>query len=376
MPAAAAPAIIGAVPVRDEVRRLAGRGGDLTEVRSALDRVLRRAVGYDVAAISTIDPATKLWTSCYVSGVPADGARDRERILFDIEFRGDDVSSYAAIADAAVPVGRLHAATGGDISRAIRYAPLLEPFGIVDEMRVVLRARGACWGSITLYRAQPAAPFSSEDEALVASAVTEMADLMRLTLLRAALAAPQAIEGPPGLLLVGADGEVTVTSEAATSWLDAIDDRGRIPSAVRSVVAAAAAHGTARAALPARNGRWVVLHGSPVTGGEGTVSVIVEGARPAVLSEVIAGAYGFTAREREVTALASQGRSTKHIAATLGISPFTAQDHLKAIYAKAGVQSRGELVAAIFASHYEPRWDAGSTPGPYGWYLDEDRSAG
>ena len=367
---------MGAMRIREEVRRLGARGGDLTEVRGGLDGLLRRSVGYDVAAISTVDPATKLWTSCYVSGVPADGARDRERILFDIELRGDDVSSYASIADAPVPVGRLHAATGGDISRAVRYAPLLEPFGIVDEMRVVLRARGSCWGSLTLYRRHPAAPFSQEDEGVVASAVTEMADLMRLTLLRAALDAPQAVEGPPGLLLVGPDGEVAATSDAATSWLEAIDDRGRIPSVVRAVVAAATAHGTARAALPARNGRWVVLHGSPMSGERGSVSVIVEGARPAVLSEVIAGAYGFTPREREVTALAAQGRSTKHIATALGISPFTAQDHLKAVYAKAGVQSRGELVATIFASHYEPRWDAGSTPGPYGWYLDEDRAAG
>ena len=141
-------------------------------------------------------------------------------------------------------------------------------------------------------------------------------------------------------------------------------------------MAAAAVHGTARAALPARDGRWVVLHGSPVHGDQGAVSVIVEGARPALLSEVIAGAYGFTPREREVTALAAQGRSTKHIAAALGISPFTVQDHLKAVYLKAGVQSRGELVAAIFASHYVPRRDVGSVPGPYGWYLDDERAVG
>jgi DNA-binding CsgD family transcriptional regulator len=174
---------------------------------------------------------------------------------------------------------------------------------------------------------------------------------------------------------VAPDGTVSGASDAAGHWLDAIDDRARVPSAVRAVVAAATAHGTSRSALPARDGRWVVLHGATVSGVGADVSVIVEGARPAVLSEVITGAYGLTPREREVTALAAQGRSTKHIAAALGISPFTAQDHLKAIYAKAGVQSRGELVAAIFANHYEPRWEAGSTPGPYGWYLDEEASA-
>src|SRR3712207_2238117 len=103
------------VDLRAGVQRLAAKGGDLTSVRVELDRLLRAAVGYDVAAISTMDPATRLWTSCFVSGVPADAGRERERIIFDIEFHGDDVNSYAAIAEADVPVGRLHAATGGAI---------------------------------------------------------------------------------------------------------------------------------------------------------------------------------------------------------------------------------------------------------------------
>jgi len=82
-----------------------------------------------------------------------------------------------------------------------------------------------------------------------------------------------------------------------------------------------------------------------------------------------------TPREREVTAFAAQGRSTKQIASALGISPFTVQDHLKAVFAKVGVQSRAELVAALYVRHYEPRRTAGSTPGPYGWYLDDYQAA-
>ena len=94
-----------------------------------------------------------------------------------------------------------------------------------------------------------------------------------------------------------------------------------------------------------------------------------------MLSDVIAGAYGFTAREREITALAARGRTTKQMAVELGISPFTVQDHLKAVFAKTGVQSRGELVATIFVQHYEPRRQAAVTPSPYGWYLDDELPA-
>ena len=114
-----------------------------------------------------------------------------------------------------------------------------------------------------------------------------------------------------------------------------------------------------------------MVHASPLAGPEPGVGIIIEEARPIILSEVIAGAHGLTPREREITAFAAQGRSTKQIALALGISPFTVQDHLKAVFAKVGVQSRAELVATLYVQHYQPRREAGATPGPYGWYLDD-----
>jgi DNA-binding CsgD family transcriptional regulator len=358
--------------LRDAVHRLAAKGGDFTTVRRGLDDLLRAAVRHDLAAISTIDPSTTLWTSCFVSGVPLEGAREREQIIFDIEFHEDDVNAYREIAARDVPVARLHAATGGNLAAAKRFGPLLEPLGVSDEMRVMLCTDGMCWGSLTLYRTVPHPPFSETDERTVARAVTAMAHLFRLSLLRAALDAPGAIADPPGLVLVGPDGSVKAASAHAQAWLDAIDDRGRTPSALSALCSAVrSGDGLARSALPGRDGRWVVLHGSSVTDEEGTVAVIIEGARPAELAEVIAGAYRFTPREREVTSLVAQGRSTKQIASALGLSPFTVSDHLRSVFAKVGVQSRGELVAALYARHYEPQAERGVMPGPYGWYLDD-----
>ena len=55
-----------------------------------------------------------------------------------------------------------------------------------------------------------------------------------------------------------------------------------------------------------------------------------------------------TERERAVTWLVARGLATREIGAELHLSPWTVQDHLKAIFGKVGVRSRGELVARLY----------------------------
>ncbi|ABW16490.1 transcriptional regulator, LuxR family [Parafrankia sp. EAN1pec] len=50
----------------------------------------------------------------------------------------------------------------------------------------------------------------------------------------------------------------------------------------------------------------------------------------------------------------ARGLSNQEIAGELFLSPHTVRDHLKAVFAKVGVGSRGELVAKLFAEHYGP----------------------
>ena len=59
---------------------------------------------------------------------------------------------------------------------------------------------------------------------------------------------------------------------------------------------------------------------------------------------------GLTAREVEVLRLLSRGVPTRDIARTLSISPKTADNHIQAIYAKAGVTTRA--AATVFAMQH------------------------
>src|SRR5262249_56123215 len=104
--------------------------------------------------------ASVVWERCLSRGMPPGGEDEREKILYGIEYAGDDINSYTELANSGQLVGRLHHATGGDLSRARRWGLLLAQFGFTDEMRVMLTSRSMVWGSLTLYRRAPPPPLT------------------------------------------------------------------------------------------------------------------------------------------------------------------------------------------------------------------------
>lgn len=57
-----------------------------------------------------------------------------------------------------------------------------------------------------------------------------------------------------------------------------------------------------------------------------------------------------TRRQEQVLELLAQGLSVKEVAAKLGITYYTAQEHVAALYAALGVNTRGQLVALYYKS--------------------------
>jgi DNA-binding NarL/FixJ family response regulator len=132
---------------------------------------------------------------------------------------------------------------------------------------------------------------------------------------------------------------------------------------VRAVVAKAVSvdqgreRGPSSARLRAGSGRWLSVHASCLHGPDGTpglTALTIEPAKSAQIAPIIVEAYGLTTREQEITRAVARGLSNPEIAEELYLSPHTVRDHLKAVFAKVGVGSRGELVAKLFAEHYRP----------------------
>ena len=144
--------------------------------------------------------------------------------------------------------------------------------------------------------------------------------------------------------------------------MDELGGNGSAPPVVTAVAAQArtVAAGLpcdgriARARVRAGSGRWLLVRASVLADGPGAqVAVMIESAGPLVRRSR-SDAYRLTEREREVTRLVARGLPADAIAARLYLSPWTVQDHLKAIFEKVGVTTRGELVARVFFQQRAP----------------------
>lgn len=112
--------------------------------------------------------------------------------------------------------------------------------------------------------------------------------------------------------------------------------------------------------LRMKDRHWITLTASvlrrPGSAAElGPVALTMSRAVGWDIAPLLIEAYGLTPREQEVCEGAVRGLSNQEIAAGLCLSAHTVRDHLKAIFAKVSVTSRGELAALLFSEFYEPR---------------------
>jgi DNA-binding CsgD family transcriptional regulator len=111
-------------------------------------------------------------------------------------------------------------------------------------------------------------------------------------------------------------------------------------------------HGPARARIRSRTGRWLACHAACLRDRRGNITgtaLVIEPAGASETATLLARAHDLSAREQQISRLIAEGSGTAEIADRLGLSAHTVRDYIKAMFAKVGVSSRGELVAKLHA---------------------------
>ena len=371
--------------VRRDVEVVAHAGLDLdTFLAEAVDSVAR-AVPWVSACLATHDPGTHMLTSARKYGhLRGIDSHDHEWGL--VEYGTVEPTAFTELAVAEVPAAGVHLTTDGEVERSGRMSSFMVPhFGFGDEARMAFRDGGQAWGAMALFRGSDEAPFSEDEVAFLASLSGFFARGVRTGLLsRFAAVGPTLPATGPAVLIVGPDDQIVQTSlgaETRIADLCADEASGDPLTPIAALVGAARRYARGETTAPPRcriratSGMWLVLHASPLSAlGDrvGDVVVTIEEARPPEIVALVVAAFGLTQRERDVTQLVLQGVDTKEIAATLHVSTYTVQDHLKSVFDKADVRSRRELIARIYFDQYVPRM--GSELGPSGWFSGEPRA--
>ncbi|WP_037603863.1 LuxR C-terminal-related transcriptional regulator [Streptacidiphilus rugosus] len=335
-------------------------GLDLPELTSEVLRRLPGILPVEAVFFAAVDPATLLFTSA-TAQEPLGGASP---LFLDNEYGRDDVNKFTALARGPDNVTSLDRATRGRRCDSARYREIMAGLGLGDELRAALIAGHDCWGVLCLHRADAQAGFSSQDLGALRQVAPHLAEGLRRTVVKGALShrGPET-PGTPGVIVLDQRLALVSISPDAEQWLARLPGPRTVglPVPVYSVAAHLAGpdavpgtdgdrHGAVR--LRTSDGQWLCLHATHLRGAAGDqIAVVVEPAPAVEIGSLILAAHGLTPAQTRVTSLVLEGCSTREIIARLHISAYTVQEHLTAVFARFGVRSRRELIAALLSSH-------------------------
>ena len=355
-----------------EVKRLclAGSLDGLALLGGVIER-LRRVVPFEAYCASTTDPASGLITHALAEEM---GGADEFAIFFE-RLYFEHHRSVRRMADTRRSVVLLSETTGGNLERSARYLELLRPLGLAHEMRGAFASGGYLWGSMDLIRGSKGSDFGPREADLLRRIAPHLGNGLKVAALRTQTPVEEGGTDVPGVLTLDHGGRVVGYTPAAERMLRDLEDLGPgwqewdgLPRALRTVVLSLRlalspgcdrdAESVPRLRARARSGRWLTLYGSltestPERPAE-TV-VVVEPTKPEELLPFSMSAYGLSPREQELVKLVVRGLPTASISRTLFISEHTVQNHLRSVFEKVGVRSRGELVKKLFFDNLYPR---------------------
>jgi len=343
------------------IQRVCTAGLDSLALRMELVRRVGCEVPFDAFAFSTVDPDTSILAHTVSQGIPLSlGAAYVERIypaeaaLLSMEGprRGTPVCSMSELSP--------------DAQEAFRAA------GVDIHLHVSFATDAQLWGTWCLMRERGASPLTTQSRELVERAAPWIARGLKSAALideARSVATPVTDTVAPGVVVLDVRHRPVMRTPLASRWLADIADvggtaaeRDELPLSLVSLAAHlrhARSDTPAEASLRIRgaSGVWYVLRASlsePDATGASSVVIVIRPALRREIAPVLSRLYALSQREREVVAAVCRGESTKCIAAALGLSPHTVEEHLERACRKIGVRGRKALVARLFVDGYAP----------------------
>jgi DNA-binding NarL/FixJ family response regulator len=336
-----------------QIERLCASTLDERALRAEVLAALRPAVGFDAHVFLLADPATTVGHSPHAEVPCLPRLPEAIRLKYLTQ-----VNRWTSLLRRQVPVDRLHRATGGELSRSPMWRELLRDFGISDVLSAVFADRHGCWGFLDLWRTGE--PFGDDEAALLAEVAPTVCRALRERQ-AAAFTMPAtgaAVRNGPAVILLDEQLQITGRTSAATDWL-----RTLLPTAPQQSPIPAAVYNVAAQLLAVRAGvddhepsarstvagsTWVTLRASRLeqrdSGEQDGIAVSIEEASAGLRLDLFARCFGLSTRERQLLELLGRGADTRDIAVEMSISDYTVQDHLKSVFTKTSLTSRGALI--------------------------------
>ncbi len=323
----------------------------ISEMCEALTQAFAEVMNFAAAAVMTTDPDTNLPTCGVVNGFEASLCAP----FWDNELLDPDFNKFSHLARLSPPMATLVDAVDGELARSPRYTKLYAAFDAVDELRVAFTAGSTSLGVGVFVRTGCQGVFPPAELIDVRELLPTATTVLRRALGRVEHASTSQ---PPVVVILDAASQIVAITSGGRRQLEELRingaDEDELPNILRSAATRARwSRNSSRFAtrVQGRNGEWLRVHVSPMDAGDGTVAVTIEQARPSDLVPILLEAYGLTSRETDVVLYLSRGLSAREIGEELMISAHTVRDHIKAVYEKAQVNSKGELLARLFSEH-------------------------
>lgn len=324
-------------------------------------RALERSVGFAEGVVMSFDPDVLL-PSAFAATTP--WGLDDALVACRNEQLDVDFGKFRDLAAGGSPVVAASRESDPRTRSSLRWREILDARGHGHELRAALvDGSGQCWGAFNFQR-EPGRPFTDRDIRLVENGLRGNAAAIARSMVASMLPAPEALEA--GAVWLDDDGGIVFASPAARRWLDLLDAQSStgFSRALLAGLAMRVARGASRTgagepevghagdgqALAVRvrgsDGRWIRARAEKIPAGDSGapgVAVVIDAARGGDVLPLAASAYRLTVRELAVVRCVLNGLDTRSVAASLYMSEYTVQDHLKSVFTKTGVRSRREL---------------------------------